>query len=72
MNLNDVHRGITRHKKRKRIGRGPGSGHGKTAGSRSQGTRFARRRFAEGYLPGRRHAPGPPRAEARVQQSLGR
>ena len=31
MNLNDVHRGIQKHKKRKRIGRGPGSGHGKTA-----------------------------------------
>jgi len=32
MILNDVHRGIRRNKKRKRIGRGPGSGHGKTAG----------------------------------------
>lgn len=31
MNLNDVHRGIEKHKKGKRIGRGPGSGHGKTA-----------------------------------------
>ncbi len=41
MNLNDVHRGITRHKKRRRIGRGIGSGHGKTAGRghKGQGSR---------------------------------
>jgi len=31
MILNDVHRGIHKRKSRKRIGRGPGSGHGKTA-----------------------------------------
>ena len=31
MNLNDVHQGIQKHKPRKRIGRGPGSGHGKTS-----------------------------------------
>lgn len=31
MILNDVHRGIKKHRKRKRIGRGPGSGHGKTS-----------------------------------------
>lgn len=41
MNLNDVHRGIRRHRKRKRIGRGPGSGHGKTSGRghKGQGSR---------------------------------
>ncbi len=41
MILNDVHRGIRRNKKRKRIGRGPGSGHGKTAGRghKGQGSR---------------------------------
>lgn len=41
MILNDVHRGIRRHKKRKRLGRGPGSGHGKTAGRghKGQGSR---------------------------------
>lgn len=41
MILNDVHRGVTRHKKRKRLGRGPGSGHGKTAGRghKGQGSR---------------------------------
>lgn len=41
MILNDIHRGIKKHKKRKRIGRGPGSGHGKTAGRghKGQGSR---------------------------------
>ncbi len=37
MNLDDVHRGIHKHKKRRRIGRGPGSGHGKTAGRGHKG-----------------------------------
>lgn len=41
MILNDVHRGVSRNKKRKRIGRGTGSGHGKTAGRghKGQGSR---------------------------------
>lgn len=41
MRLNDVNRGITKNKKRKRIGRGPGSGHGKTSGRghKGQGSR---------------------------------
>jgi large subunit ribosomal protein L15 len=41
MNLNDIHRGIHKNKSRKRIGRGPGSGHGKTAtrGHKGQGSR---------------------------------
>jgi large subunit ribosomal protein L15 len=37
MNLNDVHRGIKKHKKRKRVGRGTGSGHGKTSGRGHKG-----------------------------------
>jgi large subunit ribosomal protein L15 len=37
MNLNDVNRGIHRNKSRKRLGRGPGSGHGKTAGRGGKG-----------------------------------
>ncbi len=37
MNLNDVHQSVTKHKKRRRIGRGPGSGHGKTAGRGHKG-----------------------------------
>ena len=41
MNINDVHRGITKNKKRRRIGRGPGSGRGKTSGRghKGQGSR---------------------------------
>jgi large subunit ribosomal protein L15 len=41
MNLNDVHHSITKHKSRKRVGRGIGSGHGKTAsrGSKGQASR---------------------------------
>ncbi len=37
MIIDDVHRGITKKKKRKRVGRGPGSGHGKTAGRGHKG-----------------------------------
>jgi len=37
MNLDDVHRGIHKHKKRRRPGRGPGSGLGKTAGRGHKG-----------------------------------
>ena len=39
MNIDDVHRGIQKKKKRRRIGRGPGSGHGKTAGRGHKGQR---------------------------------
>ena len=41
MQLHDVHQGIHKRKKRKRIGRGIGSGHGKTAskGHKGQGAR---------------------------------
>ena len=31
MDLSTVHHGIHKHKRKKRVGRGPGSGHGKTA-----------------------------------------
>jgi large subunit ribosomal protein L15 len=37
MNLNDVHHGIQKNKARKRIGRGPGSGQGRTAGRGNKG-----------------------------------
>ena len=37
MNLDDVHRGIKKYKPRKRIGRGPGSGQGKTSGRGEKG-----------------------------------
>ncbi len=56
MILNDVHTGIQKYKKRKRIGRGTGSGHGKTSGrghkgyfSRSGSSR--RRGFEGGQMP---------------------
>jgi large subunit ribosomal protein L15 len=41
MNLNDCHHGIHKNRSRKRIGRGIGSGHGKTAtrGAKGQGSR---------------------------------
>ncbi|MBA4032223.1 MAG: 50S ribosomal protein L15 [Planctomyces sp.] len=37
MMLHDVNIGIQRHKTRKRVGRGPGSGHGKTSGRGHKG-----------------------------------
>lgn len=37
MNLNDIHRGIQKYKNRKRVGRGPGSGLGKTSGRGHKG-----------------------------------
>lgn len=39
MNIHDVHRGIHRNKQRTRIGRGPGSGKGRTAGKGNKGHR---------------------------------
>ncbi|MGQ9605327.1 MAG: 50S ribosomal protein L15 [Thermogutta sp.] len=56
MNLNDVNRGIVPHKKRKRVGRGPGSGHGKTAGRGHKGARsrsgwHAKLGFEGGQIP---------------------
>ena len=37
MNLHDVHKGIHKHKKRRRVGRGKGSGWGKTSGRGHKG-----------------------------------
>lgn len=37
MQLHDVHQGVHRRKKRKRVGRGTGSGHGKTSGKGHKG-----------------------------------
>jgi large subunit ribosomal protein L15 len=39
MDLNQVNRGVHKHRRRKRIGRGPGSGTGKTAGRGHKGQR---------------------------------
>ena len=56
MNLTDIHRGIHKHKKPKRVGRGPGSGHGKTSGRghKGQGARAGWSRlpvFEGGQMP---------------------
>jgi large subunit ribosomal protein L15 len=56
MNLSDVHRGIHKHKKLKRVGRGLGSGHGKTSGRghKGQGARAGWSRlsvFEGGQMP---------------------
>ena len=37
MKLNEVHRGIHKHKKARRVGRGTGSGRGKTCGRGHKG-----------------------------------
>ncbi|MCA8986519.1 MAG: 50S ribosomal protein L15 [Planctomycetaceae bacterium] len=56
MIIDDVHRGITKNKKRKRVGRGIGSGHGKTCGRghKGYGSRrgsSTRRSFEGGQTP---------------------
>ncbi|MGW8257857.1 MAG: 50S ribosomal protein L15 [Thermoguttaceae bacterium] len=56
MNLNEVHRDVHGNKQRKRIGRGPGSGHGKTStrGHNGQGARSgysSQRVFEGGQMP---------------------
>lgn len=62
MNLNDVNTGIHKFKKRRRIGRGIGSGHGKTAGRghKGQGSRAGWSRqvtFQGGTMPMIRRIP---------------
>jgi large subunit ribosomal protein L15 len=56
MIIDDVHRGIHKHKARKRLGRGPGSGHGKTSGRGHKGAGSrrgytSRLGFAGGQMP---------------------
>jgi len=56
MNLNDVNRDVHTNKAKKRVGRGPGSGHGKTStrGSNGQGSRAGYsllRVFEGGQMP---------------------
>ena len=62
MNLSDVNRGITKYKKSKRLGRGIGSGHGKTCGKghKGQGSRAGSSRkptFQGGAMPLVRRVP---------------
>lgn len=62
MQLNDIHRGITKHRNRKRIGRGPGSGTGKTSGRGHKGHKsrsgYSRKpNFQGGAMPMFRRVP---------------
>ncbi|MCC9644205.1 50S ribosomal protein L15 [Rhodopirellula sp. JC740] len=62
MQLNDVHRGITKNRPRKRIGRGPGSGTGKTSGRGHKGHKsrsgYSRKpNFQGGAMPMFRRVP---------------
>lgn len=62
MQLHDVHQGINRLKKAKRVGRGTGSGHGKTSGRghKGQNSRAGSKRhplFEGGQMPLARRVP---------------
>ena len=62
MIINDAHRGIQKNKKRRRVGRGPGSGHGKTSsrGHKGQKSRAGWSRnavFQGGAMPLIRRVP---------------
>jgi large subunit ribosomal protein L15 len=62
MNLNDIHRGVHKNKSRKRLGRGPGSGQGKTGGRGHKGQRsragyWAHPTFEGGQMPLVRRTP---------------
>ena len=62
MNLNDVNRGVHTNKSRKRLGRGPGSGQGKTAGRGHKGQKsrngyWAPVTFEGGQMPLVRRVP---------------
>jgi len=62
VNIEEVNRGIQRHKKRRRIGRGPGSGQGKTAGKGHKGQKSragysAKSIFQGGAMPLVRRVP---------------
>ena len=57
---------------KKRVGRGPGSGSGKTAGRGYKGAQVALRLQVQARLRGRPDAAPPPRPEARLQQHLPR
>ena len=62
MMLHDVHRGIKKFRKRRRVGRGPGSGHGKTSGRGHKGQKsragYSRKpTFQGGAMPMVRRVP---------------
>lgn len=62
MNLSNLHPAINSRKNRKRVGRGPGSGYGKTAGRGTKGQKsisgYSRKRaFEGGQMPLNRRLP---------------
>ena len=62
MMLHDVHRGVKKNKSTKRLGRGPGSGQGKTAGRGHKGQKsrsggFHKVGFEGGQMPLQRRLP---------------
>ena len=67
MKLNEIRDNPGAHYRAKRVGRGIGSGKGKTSGARRQGPDGAHRRRAQ-RLRGRPDAAASPAAEARLQQ----
>ena len=70
MKLNEVNSGIHKHKKVRRIGRGPGSGRGKTSTRGGKGPAGAGGLQNAADLPGRYDALCPARAEAGIPQSF--
>jgi len=75
MNLNGAHRGLARRSRRKRVGRGPGSGHGKTAcrgisGARSRSGDSRKRAYEGGQMPLFRRIPKRGFSNARHQPEV--
>ena len=75
MNLHNVHSGLPRRARRKRVGRGPGSGHGKTAcrgisGALSRSGYSRKRSYEGGQMPLFRRLPKRGFSNARHQEPL--
>jgi len=75
MNLNGAHRGLSRRSRRKRVGRGPGSGHGKTAcrgisGASSRSGDARKRAYEGGQMPLFRRLPKRGFSNARHQPEV--
>ena len=68
MDLSTVHQGVHKHKRKKRVGRGIGSGHGKTATRGSKGQcASAGAEMSEAAVRRRPDAALPPHPQARLQ-----
>ena len=75
MNLNGAHRGLSHRSRHKRVGRGPGSGHGKTAcrgisGARSRSGNSRKRAYEGGQMPLFRRLPKRGFSNARHQPDM--